>query len=97
MTITESWLILCAEKVTGEVLTKRWINYPVISQVNGRKISTVKDLIRAFEEHEEKYHLIVDEAGYKIVLNKSKVDKNSQRILGKYKISPDRSEDLKGW
>ncbi|MFQ6066283.1 MAG: S1C family serine protease [bacterium] len=73
------------------------LRYNVISQVNGRKISTIRDLIRAFEEHEERYHLIVDEVGYKIVLDKSKVDKNNQRILEKYKISSDRSEDLKEW
>ncbi len=68
--------------------------HKVISYVNGKKLSTMKDLVSAFEEHQGKYHTIVDELGYKIVLDKIKVVENSQRILQKYKISSDRSEDL---
>jgi len=71
--------------------------YNVISYINGGKISTIRDLVRAFEEHQGKYYIIVDQAGYKIVLEKSKVDKNSQRILEKYGISSDRSKDLESW
>lgn len=70
------------------------LEHNVISYVNGKKISTMKDLVDAFEEHEGKYHSIVDERGYKIVLDKSKVDENNQRILEKYKINSDRSKDL---
>ncbi len=71
--------------------------YSVISYVNGERISTMRDLVRAFEEHQGKYHIIVDQAGYKTVLEKSKVDKHSQRILENYKISSDRSKDLENW
>jgi len=70
-----------------------WRN-SVISNVNGKKISTIKDLVNAFEEHQGKYHTIVDERGYKIVLDKNKVDENSQRILKKYRINSDRSKNL---
>jgi len=70
-----------------------WKN-SVILYVNGKKISTIKDLVNAFEEHEGKYHTIVDERGYKIVLDKNKVGENSQRILKKYRINSDRSKDL---
>ena len=66
----------------------------VISHVNGEKISTMKDLVRAVEEHKGKYHTIVDKQGYRIVLDRNKVDENGQRILKKYKISSDRSRDL---
>jgi hypothetical protein len=45
----------------------------VISHLNGGKISCMKDLVRAFEEHEEKCHTIVDEHGYIIVLDKNKL------------------------
>ncbi len=69
--------------------------YNVISYVNGQKISTIKDLVRAFEDYKGEYHTIVDERGYKIVLNKNKVDQNNKKILEKYKINFDRSEDLK--
>ena len=66
----------------------------VISYVNGEKISTMKDLVRAVEEHKGQYHTIVDEQGYRIVLDRNKVDENGQSILKKYKISFDRSRDL---
>ena len=66
----------------------------VISYVNGKKISIMKDLVSAFEEHNRKYHEIVDEQGYIIVLDKKGVDESAQRILRKYKINADRSRDL---
>jgi hypothetical protein len=54
----------------------------------------MKDLVSAVEEHKGKYHTIVDEQGYRIVLDRNKVDENGQSILKKYKISSDRSRDL---
>ena len=66
----------------------------VVSYVNGKKISAMKDLVGAFEEHKGKYYTIVDERGYKIVLDKNKVEEHSKRILKKYKIDSDRSKDL---
>ncbi len=69
----------------------------VISYVNGKKISVMEDLVKAFEEHEGRYHVIVDERGYKIVLDKNKVDRGGQGILKKYKVNADRSKDLERW
>lgn len=66
----------------------------VISQVNGRKISTMEDLVLAFEEHKGPYHVIVDESGYRIVLDRDEVQERSQEILDKFKIISERSEDL---
>jgi S1-C subfamily serine protease len=66
----------------------------VISYVNGKKIGSIGDLVSAFEEPEDKYHVIEDERGYKIVLDKYKADETRQRILNKYSITSDRSEDL---
>jgi S1-C subfamily serine protease len=67
----------------------------VISRVNGKKISTMEDLVAAFENHSGKYHIILDERGHQIVLDRRKVDQNSQRILERYRITSDRSDDLK--
>ncbi len=88
-------IIVLVEVLADEVNVgyHNW-RYKVISYVNGKKISTMNDLVGAFEEHKGKYHIIVDEWGYKIVLEKNKVDENSQRILEKYRISSDRSKDL---
>lgn len=67
----------------------------VISNVNGKRITVMKDLVKAFEEHDGKYHVIEDVRGYKITLSKANTDKNSRRILERYKIKSDRSEDLR--
>jgi hypothetical protein len=56
----------------------------------------MKDLVAAFEEHQGPYHTILDERGHQIVLDRRKVDQNGQRILKRYRIASDRSEDLKG-
>ena len=66
----------------------------VVFYVNGKKISSMKDLVGAFEQHEGKYYTIVDERGYEIVLDKNKVDENSKRILEMYKIDSNRSKHL---
>jgi S1-C subfamily serine protease len=66
----------------------------VVSYVNGKKISTMADLVAAFENNAGKYHIILDERGHQIVLDRSKVDQNSERILERYRITADRSKDL---
>jgi S1-C subfamily serine protease len=67
----------------------------VITSVNGIKISTMEDLVKAFEEHDGKYHIIEDEKGFKLVLEREKVVKNRTQILKKYRIEYDRSKDLR--
>jgi hypothetical protein len=57
----------------------------------------MKDLVKAIEEHEGKFHIIVDDGGYRIVLDKEKVDEHSKRILRRYRIDSDRSSDLERW
>jgi hypothetical protein len=66
----------------------------VVSRVNGREIANMRDLVDAIEEHEGMYHVIIDERGYKIVLDKNKVIANGHKILEKYNILSDRSKDL---
>lgn len=66
----------------------------IISNVNGRPISSMQDLIKGFEENVDPYHIIEDEKGYRIILEKNKVDQYSSRILERYMIRSDRSPDL---
>lgn len=66
-----------------------------ISGVNGKKISSMKDLVMAVESNEGKYHVFVDEQGKQIVLDKAKTAERNELILKKYKIPAGRSEDLK--
>jgi len=60
--------------------------HEVISEVNGKKIKDMRDLINAFESNEGKYHIVIDERGYKIILDRAKVEESRQRILKKYNI-----------
>jgi hypothetical protein len=69
--------------------------HKVITQVNGKKISSMEDLVKAIESNDGKYHIIVNEQGNQIVLERSKISEGEQRILNRYKISSDRSEDLR--
>ncbi|MBL7179468.1 MAG: serine protease [Pseudomonadota bacterium] len=67
----------------------------VVRFVNGRSISSIQDLVRAFEENKERCHVIRDENQYTIILDKHKVDQYGPAILKKFRISSDRSPDLK--
>ncbi|MCK4431131.1 MAG: trypsin-like peptidase domain-containing protein [Candidatus Aminicenantes bacterium] len=67
----------------------------VISYVNGEKISTIKELVKAVEKNKGKYHVFIDEWGNRIVLDKNKAEERNKIILERYKINSDRSEDLK--
>ncbi len=67
----------------------------VILQVNDRKISTMNDLVAAFENNDGKYHIIVDERGHQIALDRHNVNLQSESILKRYRINSDRSQDLR--
>jgi S1-C subfamily serine protease len=67
----------------------------IVYYVNGKRIANMNDLVNAFESYRGKYHVILDEMGYRIVLEKNKVDQNGQSILQKYGINSDRSRDLR--
>ncbi len=67
----------------------------VIEKVNDHNISEMKDLVKAFEENKGLFHIIEDDSGQKIILSKDKVNRLSETILTRYRISEDRSADLK--
>nr|MBP7323060.1 trypsin-like peptidase domain-containing protein [Deltaproteobacteria bacterium] len=71
------------------------LEHAIIVSVNGRKISAMKDLVAAFEEHQGDTHTIIDEKNRIIILERANLAENSQRILQKYKIASDRSADLR--
>jgi hypothetical protein len=67
----------------------------VIERVNGQSIFEMKDLVKAFKSNKGLFHIIEDDAGQKIIISREKADRFSKRILDRYKIAEDRSEDLK--
>jgi len=67
----------------------------IIEKVNGKKVSSMIDLINSFEKNTGLYHILEDDTGKKIILRKDKVENFSNRILKTYHIVSDRSENLK--
>lgn len=66
----------------------------VVCEVNGVRISRIEDLVRAFEENRGRYHVIRDSKGFELVLDRRKAVESTKRILQKYRIPADRSQDL---
>ena len=88
--------IVVLVKVLADEINVGYHNWKntVIATVNGRNIAEMRDLVEAFESNTGPYHVMVDELGYRIVLERRKVEENHERILRKYRISSDRSRDL---
>jgi S1-C subfamily serine protease len=89
--------VIVLTNILGDKINVGYDNFKnnVVSQINGKKISSMEDLVKAIEFNERKYHVIVDEQGNQIVLERSKVSEANQRIFNKYQIRSDRSEDLR--
>lgn len=89
--------VVLLSKVLADEINQGYHNMSnlVIERVNGRNISEMKDLVSAFEENKGLFHIIEDDSGQKIIISRDKVNQFSPRILGRYKISEDRSADLK--
>lgn len=71
----------------------------IVTKVNGRPISEMKDLIAAFEDPKDGRHVIeIDkpkEVGTTVVLGAAKSKLASLEILEKYDVPSDRSDNLK--
>jgi hypothetical protein len=89
--------VIVLTKVLGDELTVGYDDFKdhAIIRVNGHKISTIADLVKAIEGNKGKYHVFMDEWGNQIVLDRGKTDEAQKKILEKYKIDADRSADLK--
>jgi hypothetical protein len=83
--------------VLGDEMTAGYEDFKdrIISEVNGKRISSMEDLLKTLESNEGRYHVLVDGYGNQIVLEKKKIEERGRAILDKYKIRSDRSEDLK--
>ena len=70
------------------------IDNVIIEKINGKNVSSMRDVVDSFEKNTGLYHVIEDDKGNQIILRKDKVDKYSSRILQTYHINSDRSDDL---
>jgi len=66
----------------------------MIDSVNGMEIRTMIDLVKAFEEHQGNYHVIVSESGYRIVLNRKKAEEATLKVIKKYGIKAACSDNF---
>jgi S1-C subfamily serine protease len=89
--------VIVVTKILGDELTVGYDDFKdhVITQVNGKPISTMADLVKAIEGNTARYHVIMDEWGNKIVLERDKTAETQRKLLEKFKITADRSADLR--
>ena len=89
--------IIVLSQVFGDEITMGYSHLTdnIITQVNGKRIVSMEDLVNAIELNTGEYHVIVDEDGNQIVLGTSKAKAANQRIMNNYEIRSDRSGDLK--
>jgi S1-C subfamily serine protease len=66
----------------------------VVTKINGSPITDMKDLISKIENTKDKYLEIELENTNRIVLDVAKSKEASARIMARYKVESDRSEDL---
>jgi len=67
----------------------------VVSQINGKSIQSMQDLVHAFEDHKEEHHqILIEPKNSQILLSVQEVRKRNPIILAKYKVPQDRSSDL---
>jgi len=90
--------VIVLTKILGDELTVGYDDFKdhVITQVNGKGVSTIQDVVKAIEGNEGEYHVMMDEWGNQIVLERSKIAAAQKVILERYKIEADRSADLRG-
>ncbi len=68
----------------------------VVSEVNGRRIRSLKDLVAAIEGHEGPVHrILVEDSGAEIVFTKEDLLRRGPQILERYRVPADRSADLR--
>ena len=89
--------VILLVKVLADEINLGYHDYEnlVIVKVNGRRVSAMKDVVKAFEENRGPFHVIEDDTGVKIIIRRESADMFSKRILETYRIESDRSADLK--
>lgn len=70
------------------------IRYSIITKANGVNAATFDEFVQAIENNQSEYHVLEDERGSRIILNKEKAKESLPRILENYKIPSDRSKNL---
>lgn len=93
---TRRQLVILTKVLADEVnVGYHEIENAVVDRVNGRTIASMDDLVRALDEQTGPYHEVRDVHGYQLVLDREKAARRLPRILARYGIDRDRSDDLR--
>jgi S1-C subfamily serine protease len=89
--------VIVLTNILGDELTEGYDDFEdhVITQVNGKAIASMEDVVQAIEGNEGAYHVLVDEWGNRIVLERAATIEAQKGIMERYKIDADRSADLR--
>jgi S1-C subfamily serine protease len=90
--------VIVLTNILGDELTEGYDDFEdhVITQVNGKAIASMEDVVQAIEGNDGAYHVLVDEWGNRIVLERAATIAAQKGIMERYKIDADRSADLQG-
>lgn len=72
-----------------------FMNNFVVEKINGKEIQNLQDVIDALETKSKVFQHIELNDGYQIILDKESADSAHTRILERFHIQHDRSEDLR--
>jgi hypothetical protein len=88
--------VIVLTNILGDELTVGYDDFEdhVITHVNGKMISSMEDVVHAIEGNKGVYHVLVDEWGDRIVLDRAATIEAQKGIMERYKIDADRSADL---
>ena len=89
--------VVILKRVLGDMVNTGYqdLENEIIKEVNGHAIRNMRDLIHTFETRQDPYYIILTENNIEIILDREKVLECSAKILQRYFISSDRSDDLK--
>jgi len=90
--------VIVLTNILGDELTVGYDDFEdhVITHVNGTAIASMEDAVQAIEGNEGAYHVLADEWGNRIVLDRAATIEAQKAIMERYKIDVDRSADLQG-
>ena len=89
--------VVILKRVLGDMVNTGYqdLENEVVKEVNGHPIRNMRDMIETFETCQNPYYVILTENDTEIILDREKVLERNSKILQRYFISSDRSEDLR--
>ena len=71
------------------------ISFWIVKNVNGQKIRSMQELVSAIESYTGTYTIFENEREQQVIINNERARAEHENILSIYRISQDRSDDLR--